>query len=359
MSEAPVCIGIIGTGFGATVQLPGFLAIPEARVIGIVGRHPKRSEELQKKFALPRAFGSPEELIASPDIQLVSISSPSDTHETFTRLAIAAGKAVLCEKPFTQNAAQAESLYKEAEKAGIIHAVDFEFRELRAWQMLKARFDSGSIGKIQSAELQWLVGSWADPKRPWAWQAQKEMGGGILGALGVHLFDAAEWLVGPMSSLTAKAGTTIKERPDPVTRQMKPVTSEDHATVDMKTASGVPVRLALTNVDPKGTGMSILLTGEKGTLVLESTSKEYGRGLRVKETLEGESSVFYEAPNPPDGVDARIPPFQSLAARLIAAIQKGDRGFRPSFIEGVRSQWFLEGVRQSNETGKTSTLPSL
>ncbi len=349
MTAHKVRVGIIGTGFGASVQLPGFLAIKQCEVIGIASHDPKRSLELQKKFKLPMAFASPEELIESDDIDLVSIVTAPADHQKLVSAAILAGKHVLCEKPFTMSVAAAKELLKEANAGHIIHAIDFEFRELPAFKFFMSRLMTGVTGRIVFAELKWIVGTWADKKRPWRWQCDKEQGGGILTALGVHLYNLAESFLGTLDKVQATLGTTITERKDDDGKK-KPVTSEDHATIDLKGKYEIPVRILLSNVDPKGAGLSVMVRGEKGVLLLESVSPEYGSRLQVREgTTADTAKVVYEDPEPPDGIDARIPPFQALAERLVIAITDDDRTFGPSFQDGVRAQMFLEGVRASAE----------
>lgn len=343
MSKAHVGIGIIGTGFGLQVQLPGFLGIPEARVIGIAARHPEKSAEIAKKYGLPETFGSTDELLASPEIDLVSIASPQATHEELVHAAIAAGKNVLCEKPFTLSSEAGMKLLKMAEEKKIIHAIDFEFRELPAWQLLHKKLREGSLGPVRSAEFHWIVGTWADPERQWGWQCDASQGGGVLAALGVHLFDAAEWLLGPLTKLFGDTSVLVKERP--YAGSTKAVTAEDSAIIEMKTAAGTVIRMKITNVDASGTGLSMTFEGEKGILRMENTTKDYGRGLRV---LEGKNIVYTD--DTKETGDPRIPSFQSFARRLVQAVQENDRSFRPSFREGVRSQTILEAVRASKGT---------
>ncbi len=347
MTSHKVRVGIIGTGFGASVQLPGFLAIKQCQVIGIASHDPKRSLELQKKFKLPMAFASYDELLDCDEIDLVSISTVPSEHERLVHRALEMGKHVLCEKPFTMSVAAAKELLKEANAGHIIHAIDFEFRELPACKFFMSRLMTGVTGRIVFAELKWIVGTWADPKRSWRWQCDKEQGGGILTALGVHLYNLAESFLGTLDTVQATLGTTISERKDDDGKK-KPVTSEDHATIELKGKYGIPVRLLLSNVDPKGTGFGITVRGEKGILLLESTSQMYGSGLRVREGVSPDTAkIIYEDPKPIEGVDPRIPPFQVLAERLVTAIHEDDRTFSPSFQDGVRSQMFLEGVRMS------------
>lgn len=348
MASHKVRVGIIGTGFGASVQLPGFLGIKDAEVVGIASSDPKRSLELQKKYKLPLAFASYDELLECDDIDLVSIATAPADHERLVKKALEMGRSVLCEKPFTMSSSAAKGLLKEANAHHVIHATDFEFRELPALQFFVSRLMTGVTGRIVFAELKWIVGTWADVKRPWRWQCDREQGGGVLTALGVHLFNIAETFLGTLDTVNATTGVTIAERNDD-DGQKKSVTSEDHATIDLKGRYGIPVRILLSNIDPKGAGLSIMVRGEKGVLLLESVSPEYGSRLQVREGATMDTAkVVYEDPAPVSGIDARIPPFQSLAQRLITAIKDDDRTFAPSFQDGVRAQMFLEGVRASN-----------
>lgn len=349
MDSSKIGIGIIGTGFGASVQLPGFLRIPEARVIGIASRDSAVSQKLAEEHGLPRSFASWQELVACPEVQLVSITTPPALHADIAEACIQAGKAVLCEKPFTMHLPEAIALQKSADAAGIVHAMDFEFRDIPAWTFFHDHVKNGSIGKILSADFQWIVASWADPKRLWKWQCDASAGGGILGALGVHLFDAVEWIVGPVASLSATTGIAITERPD-ANGQMHAVTAEDHATISMTEESGVPVEISLSNVEKEGRGLFMMVQGEKGSIILESTSRNYGSGFCVKEDIDGVSTVIFEDQTETEG-DTRIPHFQALAERVIRAVQMQDRTFRPSFYEGVRSQMILDAVRASAVTG--------
>lgn len=349
MSTEPVGIGIIGTGFGATVQLPGFLRIADARVIGITSRDLQKSAELAREHGLPRSFASWQELVACPEVELVSITTPPAFHAEIARECIRLGKAVFCEKPFTMHLPEALELLDSADKAGIVHAMDFEFRDIPAWMFFHDRVKSGSVGKIVSADFRWIVGTWANMDRPWKWQCDAVQGGGILGALGVHLFDALEWTTGPVQSLHAKTSIGIPERKDDA-GVMKAVTAEDTAEIEMTLENGISAYIGLCNVDAAGKGLLMKVAGDRGSLILQSTSQNYGSGFHVKEVMDGVETVIFADDREIPG-DARIPPFEAIARRVIAAVQTKDTTFRPSFYEGVRSQMILDAVRESAVSG--------
>lgn len=350
MAPQKVRVGIIGTGFGADVQLPAFLGLKDAEVVAIASSDPKRSLALQKKFKLPMAFESYDALLECDEIDLVSIATAPMHHEHLVRKAIEMGKNILCEKPFTMSSNVAKNLLKEANAAHIIHATDFGFRDTPALQFFVSRLMAGVTGRIVFGELRWTTDTWSDPKRSWDWHCDRAQGGGVLGAFGVHLYNIAESILGSLSKIQAEAHIATPERKDDA-GEMKPVTSENSATIDLQGQYGIPVRIAISNVDAEGTGFGISVRGEKGVLLLESVSQEYGSRMRVREgTSPAASKVVYEDPKPPAGVDGRIAQFQPLAARLLAAIQAGDRTFAPSFQDGVRAQMFLEAVRESADT---------
>jgi len=352
IKDPVIGVGIIGTGFGAAVQLPGFLGLPEVRVVGIASKDGKKTEELTKKYSLPKKFSSPEDLIGSKEVDLVSVAVPPFAQEELIRLVIAAGKSVLCEKPFTNSSGVAQNLYDAAQNAGIVHAVDFEFRELPAIKSIKEKIETGNIGKNRSAEISWLVGFWADPERPWRWQCDRSAGGGVTGALGVHMFDIVEWFFGPVKELKAETLISIKKRKD-ISGISREVTAEDHASIELICETGIPIKIILSNSEPAGTGLSMNIRGDKGIIKLESSTQEYGRGLKVKEVADEKSLKFVELPaDIAAGLDSRIPPFQSLAGRLVKAILKKETLFQPSFLAGLRAQKIREAVLESSASGK-------
>lgn len=342
----PVRIGIVGTGFGALVQLPGLLAMDGATVIGIASKDAEKAKTLSAVHNLPRTFATWQELVACDEIDLVSVTTPPFMHEEIVSAAIKAGKHVLCEKPFTMNAAGAKKLLEQAEAAGIVHGIDFEFRDLTVLQALKQELQHGTDW-IERATLSWRVGTWADATRSWRWQCDHVQGGGVLGALGVHLFDAAQWLLGPLQQKSADVQTKITERPDG-NGGMRAVTAEDYASVDMTSDDGYPVNVTVTNVEATGNGLSIIIEGKNRSLRLLSAEQDYGRGLRL-ESVEGNGKpvILATETEPPAGTDARIPPFQRFATRLLKAVQEGDTSFRPSFRDGLNAQILRDRALES------------
>src|SRR6185369_14605619 len=104
MKKLPVGIGIIGTGFARTTQIPGFRDCMGAKVVAIASGHRERAAAVANEFGIPHVAGDWQELVERDDVDLVSIVTPPSTHVEITLAALEHGKAVLCEKPMALNA---------------------------------------------------------------------------------------------------------------------------------------------------------------------------------------------------------------------------------------------------------------
>src|SRR2546428_9386214 len=125
-------VAVIGTGFGARVVAPTFAATPGCEVVDVVS---------------PRDNEAVAALCARADVDLVCVHSPPFLHAPHVRLALAAGHAVLCDKPFAMDAEEAAALVAEAEAAGVVHLVNFEFRHQPARVRLRELLAEGAIGR--------------------------------------------------------------------------------------------------------------------------------------------------------------------------------------------------------------------
>lgn len=359
-----VGVGVIGTGFGGRVHIPGLSALRNARVVGVASRRPERARDVVAAFSLPRHFASWRELVECPEIQAVTIATPPRFHEEIALAALAAGKAVLCEKPLALNSAQAARMLDAARDAGLPHMVDFEFREIPAWRSAKQLIDKGGLGSIRHVNVTWIVDSWADPTRPWSWKVDRAQGGGVLASFGVHVLDYVEWLLGPVGSLSAKLNTRVDKRPDE-SGTWRAVDGEDCCHLALELQDATPVSVAVSTVAPVGKGHWIELYGEKRTLVLGSDNlSDYGKGFRLWERTRG-SDRADELPMPdeyefeeefPDG---RIAPFARLAQRFIDAVAEGEVEVHPSFADGLRAQILVDAAAESHKTRRWVDVSSL
>src|SRR6185436_17239864 len=118
MKRSPVGIGIIGTGFARTTQIPGFRDCMGVKIVAIASRNRDRAQAIAKEFGIEHVANDWQELVAHPDVELVSIVTPPATHMEITLAALDHHKAVLCEKPMAMNAEEARRMTERAREAG-------------------------------------------------------------------------------------------------------------------------------------------------------------------------------------------------------------------------------------------------
>ena len=144
-------------------------------------RELSRAEAFAREQGLEKAYGSYEELVSDPEVDLVYVATPHSMHCEHTRLALEHGKNVLCEKAFTMNAGQAEEVIALAEKKGLLLAEAIWPRYMPSRQMILDLIDSGVIGTVTS-----LSANLGYPLTHVERMVRPELCGGALLDLGVY-----------------------------------------------------------------------------------------------------------------------------------------------------------------------------
>ena len=351
-NSRPVGVAIAGLGFGEAVHLPALRACPSMEPVALW--HP-RQERLDQACRQCGLAGSSDfdSLLADPRVEAVVIATPPAPRFELAQRALQAGKHLLLEKPVCLEAGQAESLQRLALERRLCVAVDFEYRAVPLFQQLQQLLVEGELGELVLVKLDWLMGSRADPNRPWSWYSQAAAGGGVLGALGTHAFDLLHWLVGPTRQLNAQLSTAIGERPLPNGQGMADVDAEDIALIqlELQASSGavVPAQVNLASVTRRGRGCWLEIYGRDGTAVLGSDNQaDYVHGFNLWVSRNGEPLRRQEPDSrwafPRTWEDGRIAPVERLHGWWSQAIRQ-QRPMVPGLTEGVASQRCCDQAR--------------
>jgi predicted dehydrogenase len=190
-------IGILGT---ARICVPALIEadrmMPEVQVTGVAAREKSRAELFSAQHGIPAAFGSYGEMLADPEINAVYIPLPNSLHAEWTLLAIAAGKHVLCEKPFTADAAEAERVAAAAADSGLVvmEAMHYRYHPLTA--LLQEYV--AQIGPIRTMQC-WTGFVIPDPSDI---RYDYDLGGGALMDGGCYAIDCMRLLTGEEPEVT-------------------------------------------------------------------------------------------------------------------------------------------------------------
>jgi predicted dehydrogenase len=200
-----------------------------------------------KAFADQWGYESTEtdwrKLVARPDIDVVDICTPNNTHKEIALAAAAAGKMVLCEKPLAVNAADGKVMVDAVEKAGVPNMVWYNYRRIPAVTLAKRLIDEGRLGKIfhyRAKFLQdWTIKADLPQGGQGLWRLDVEAAGsGVSGDLLAHCIDTALWLNGRMDSICCMTETFVKERLHTLTGKVEKVGIDDACVMMGRFANG-------------------------------------------------------------------------------------------------------------------------
>jgi len=149
MAGAPVNWGIISTADINRKVIPGAKESSKVELLAVASRTQDRAESYAAEWGIPRAYGSYEALLDDPEIEAVYISLPNTLHCEWSIRAVEAGKHVLCEKPLTRHADEAQAAFDAAERAERFLSEAFMYRHHPQTAKLKQLVDEGAVGTLR------------------------------------------------------------------------------------------------------------------------------------------------------------------------------------------------------------------
>jgi predicted dehydrogenase len=194
--------GILATGRIAHAFVGGLQAIPDAEIAAVGSRTQAAAEEFGAKYNIPRRHASYEALARDPDVDIIYISTPHPMHAENMVLCLENGKHVICEKPFTINARQAEQAIQKAREKGLFLMDAMWTRFLPAHVRARQIVESGQIGDP------WMIAAdfgFRVPFDPKSRLFAPELGGGALLDVGVYVITFASSFFGMADRVTAQA----------------------------------------------------------------------------------------------------------------------------------------------------------
>ena len=341
---------------------------PEMKVV--CGRDEAGVREAAEKLGWQEYVTDWRQVIQRDDIGLVDITTGNDTHCEMALAAAEAKKHIYCEKPLAMNVREARQMLEAAERAGVRHMVNFNYRKVPAVQLAREMILDGAVGKIYHWRAVYLQDWIVDPNCPLVWRLKKELAGsGAHGDINAHIIDLARFLVGEISEVSGMMTTFIKQRPEPTSmtgisatagEKMGDVTVDDAAAFLARFENGA---IGTFEASRFATGHknfnSFEVNGSEGSLIFNLERLDelqyYSRkdpsdrqGFRTIMVTESEHP-FLQGWWPPGHIIGWEHSFVHQVVDLVNAIKKGTPA-SPTFEDGLRCQQVLEAVERSAES---------
>jgi inositol 2-dehydrogenase len=254
-SRTKLNVGLIGLGRLGRVYARDLAArIPCTRLAAIADVDGAAVEAVAREFGVERRSTDPAAVFGDPSVDAVVIVTPTSTHREMVEAAVAAGKAIFCEKPLSISLEEAVAIKAAVERSGAFFQMGFMRRFDRGFAAAKQRLDEGVIGDAVV-----FKSTSRDPYRPSVEYADPRSSGGLIIDMGIHDCDIARWYMGEVAAVQAIGGLLAYP-------ELGAVGDIDNAVISLIFASG---RLGVIDITRNGIyGYDIMseLLGTKGTL---------------------------------------------------------------------------------------------
>ena len=270
-------VGMLGYAFmgkahsNAFKKLPYMIYPPPAvpRLIAIAGRNEEAVKAAALRYGYEGYYTDWKQMLKDDRIQLFDNGGPNDTHAEPCIAAAQAGKHILCEKPLARTAREAAAMLDAVTKAGVKHAVAFNYRFVPAIRQARQLVESGALGQIYHFRAVYLQ-EWIMPhyNEKLIWRLDKDAAGsGALGDLGAHIIDLGRFLVGEPRRVSAMTQTFIKRRPRLDGSGMGEVTVDDAFEAAVEFENGAVGTLEATRFAGGRKNYNCFeINGEKGSI---------------------------------------------------------------------------------------------
>lgn len=380
-------VAIIGTKFMGKAHSNAWLNAPRFFDMGIkpvlkvaCGTDEGSTKSFAERWGWEESATDWRTVVNRPDVDIVDISVPTYLHREIAVAAAEAGKHLFCEKPFAITVDDARAMFEAAQKAGVVHYVNHNYRRAPAVVLARQLIDDGTIGRIfhwRGTYLQdWIV----DPSFPLTWHLRKETAGsGPHGDLNSHSIDLARYLVGDIKSVSAMMTTFITERPLPGAgaatfsagsggaSEMGAVTVDDASFMLAEFENGALGSFEASRFAPGRKNYNYFeIYGSKGSLIwnLERMNElqlflrddpAYAQGFRTILATEGGQHAYVANWWPPGHMIGYEHEFHHAVVDFMHAIETGGT-IAPSFLDGLREMEVLAAGAESAQTGKRVTV---
>jgi predicted dehydrogenase len=374
-------VGMMGYGFmgrahsNAYKRLNDFFPVEHRPVLkAVCGRNEDRARQFASVWGYERVETDWRKVVEAPDIDLVDIGTPNDTHHEIALAAARNGKMVCCEKPLAMNARQAEEMARAVEQAGVANMVWFNYRRVPAIALAKQVVDEGRVGRpfhYRATYLQdWTISADVPQGGAALWRLDADVAGsGVTGDLLAHSIDTAMWLNGPITGVVAKTETFVKERVHAVTGKVQPVGIDDACMFLAEFGNGSMGTFESTRYARGRKNYNTFeLNGADGSVFFDLEEPEYLQyfeykqqqsGKKVESHLTGWRKIHvtnsehpymnhYWVPGTTIGYEHT---FLNALADFVIGLETG-KPAQPDFREALKTQLVCDAVLESARTGR-------
>jgi predicted dehydrogenase len=266
-------VGLIGSGFMGKCHAlawnavrPVFGDCAKPRLVHLAEAGEALASERAGEFGFARSTGDWRDLLADPEVEVISVTAPNAFHAEMAVAALEAGRHVWCEKPMAPSLEDAGRMRDAASASGKVAALGYNYIQNPAIRHIKSLLDAGTIGTVNHLRVEMDEDFMADPATPFYWKSEASSGYGALDDFAVHPLSLITTLLGPVEAVVADMAKPYTDRPLKEGGRRE-VETYDIASVLMRLAGGVSgVLMANRSAWGRKSRIALQIFGSKGTI---------------------------------------------------------------------------------------------
>jgi len=269
-------VGLIGTGYMGKCHALAWNAVkpvfgdgPRPRLVHLAEVSPELAHRRADEFGFEKSTSDWRALIADPEVEVVSVTTPNAYHAEMAIAALEAGKHVWCEKPMAVGFADAERMAAAARVSGRVTALGYNYIQNPVVRHIKGLIDDGAIGTVNHVRFEMDEDFMAAPDALFYWKSEASSGYGALDDFGVHPLSLMQFLFGGVTLVMAQLAMPYPDRPsrDGTRRRVE---TWDIASVLMELPGGISGVMALNRSAWGRKGrIAVQVFGSKGTIAYD------------------------------------------------------------------------------------------
>ncbi|MBI9104182.1 MAG: Gfo/Idh/MocA family oxidoreductase [Spirochaetales bacterium] len=342
-------IGLIGCGMMGNCYAAVFSRDPDVEITACCDPGQQKLEKFAQRYHISNSYLDYKDLISTEKLDVVANATPDNLHAEVSIQAMKKGLAVFSEKPMTSNICEADDLLRIAKENRVLTGINFSKRSSAALIRAKEMIENNELGELRHIEgtykQGWIptenYGSWKDPAdHSWTWRlSSAHQPLGVLGDLGSHLYDMAEFLAGSISDISCRMHSFNKGYEKIGSFTLDGWDSFNSSVNFSCGANGLfhATRWAAGDED----ALSIVVHGTEGSLKIDYNAKNR---LNLFLINEGKWEIF----------DLQKPLNQYQ--KFLNCV-KNNHTYKPDYTDGRRNQMLLDASLRSHTEDRTISIP--
>jgi predicted dehydrogenase len=368
MPESTLGVGIIGVsthrGWAATAHIPALRALSNYEIRALSAHSAESARALADVFGVGAVFSDHEQMVARPDIDLVTVTVKAPRHRELVSAALAAGKPVYCEWPLGRDLDEARAMAALAAEHGVGSVVGLQGRQAPAVEFVQELLGDGYVGEVLSTTMVGLSVPGGSVVQPNAYMLDKTNGANALTVAVGHSLDTLNHVLGEFADLSAVSNLrrpliTIEETGEQIVK-----TAADQIALIGILTSGVTASVHIREAVAGGIGFLWEINGTDGTLRITADAPYPGIfPLTVAGAQGGGHPAELAVPRAstekwPELTSLNATPSYNVGRAYAAFAADIDNGTHtvPDFADAVRHHEVIDAIESSAASGERVSI---